>query len=71
MTLFVGNNVIGWIGGFYERLGPLAFWILHAGIAATGGLLVLAFGGALGRVLASGGAEQPLRASAMTLEVER
>jgi POT family proton-dependent oligopeptide transporter len=71
MTLFVGNNVIGWIGGFYERLGPLAFWILHAGIAATGGLLVLVFGGALGRVLASGGAEQPLRASAMTLEVER
>jgi hypothetical protein len=49
----------------------VAFWMLHAGIAATGGLLVLLFGGALGRVLASGGAEQPLRPSAMTLEVER
>jgi POT family proton-dependent oligopeptide transporter len=71
MTLFVGNNVIGWIGGFYERLGPLAFWTLHAAIAAAGGLLVLVFGGALGRVLASGGEAQPLRASAMTLEVER
>jgi POT family proton-dependent oligopeptide transporter len=71
MTLFVGNNLIGWIGGFYERLGPLAFWTLHAAIAATGGVLVLVFGRTLGRVLQAGSAEQPLRASALTLEVER
>jgi len=70
MTLFVGNNLIGWIGGFYEKMTPVAFWGLHAAIAATGGLLVLVFGRALERVL-SVGAEQPLRPSAMTLEVER
>jgi hypothetical protein len=42
---------------------------MHAAIAATGGLLVIAFGGALKRVLEGG--NQPLRPSAMTLEVER
>ena len=51
MSLFVSNNVIGWIGGFYERMSPLAFWTLHAAIAATGGLVVLLLGRRLGRVL--------------------
>jgi POT family proton-dependent oligopeptide transporter len=70
MSLFVANNLIGWIGGFYEKLGPLAFWSMHAAIGAMGGVLVLLFGGMLKQVLA-GGAGQPLRPSAMTIEVER
>jgi POT family proton-dependent oligopeptide transporter len=70
MSLFVANNLIGWIGGFYERMSPAEFWALHAGIAAVGGLLVLLFGRRLARVLAEG-AGQPLRPSAQTLEVER
>lgn len=69
-TLFVANNLIGWIGGYYERLTPAQFWGLHAAIGATGGVLVLLFGGMLTRALA-GGAQQPLRASAQTIEVER
>ena len=51
MSLFVSNNVIGWVGGFYERMGPLEFWALHAAIAATGGLVVLLLSRRLGRVL--------------------
>jgi POT family proton-dependent oligopeptide transporter len=70
MSLFVANNLIGWIGTFYEQLGPLAFWSLHAGIAATGGALVILLARPLARVLESA-AEEPLRPSAMTLEVER
>lgn len=70
MSLFVSNNLIGWIGGFYERMRPVDFWAMHAAIAAAGGILVLAFGRRLGRTLA-GGANQPLRPAAMTLEVER
>ncbi|MCP5476171.1 MAG: peptide MFS transporter [Rhodanobacteraceae bacterium] len=69
-TLFVANNLIGWIGGYYERMTPAQFWGLHAAIGATGGVLVLLFGGMLTRALA-GGAQQPLRASAQTIEVER
>lgn len=69
-TLFVANNLIGWIGGFYERMSPAQFWGMHAAIGATGGVLVLLLGGMLTRALA-GHAQQPLRASAQTLEVER
>ncbi len=70
MSLFVANNLIGWIGTFYEKMSPVEFWSMHAAIGATGGVMVLLFGRALNRVLA-GGANQPLRPSAMTIEVER
>jgi POT family proton-dependent oligopeptide transporter len=51
LVLFVANNLIGWIGTFYERLGPAAFWGLHAAIGATGGVLALVFSRAFGRML--------------------
>jgi POT family proton-dependent oligopeptide transporter len=53
MSLFVSNIVIGWIGGFYERMSPAAFWALHAAIAAAGGLAVALFGRRLSRLLES------------------
>ena len=56
LSLFVGNLTIGRLGGYYEALGPTSFWMLHAGIAAIGGLLAMLFGGRLTRVLADGGA---------------
>jgi POT family proton-dependent oligopeptide transporter len=70
LSLFASNNVIGWIGRFYEQMSPAGFWILHAAIAGTGGLLILLFGRRLGRALDTAEA-QPMRPSAMTLEVER
>ena len=42
LTLFVSNTIIGRLGGLYEHMTPAAFWAMHAGIAAIGGLL--AFG---------------------------
>ena len=51
MSLFVGNNLIGRIGGHYERMGPLRFWMLHVAIGAAGGVLVVLFGRRLGRML--------------------
>jgi POT family proton-dependent oligopeptide transporter len=51
MSLFVANNIIGWIGGFYERMTPAQFWMMHAAIAAAGGLLVVHFGRRLSRTL--------------------
>ena len=53
MSLFVSNNLIGWIGHFYERMRPIQFWALHATIGATGGILVILFGRRLSRVLLS------------------
>ena len=54
MTYFVANSLIGWIGGFYEKMGPAGFWAMHAAIGAGGGLLVLLCGRRLGRVLQPG-----------------
>lgn len=51
MSLFVSNNLIGWIGGFYEKMTPAQFWAMHAAIAASGGLLVILFGRRLSRTL--------------------
>jgi POT family proton-dependent oligopeptide transporter len=71
LTLFVGNNLIGWIGGYYEPLGPLAFWLLHAGIGAIGAVLVILFARPLRRVLDGAARDEPLRPAAATVEVER
>ena len=54
MSLFVSNNLIGWIGSFYERMGPAGFWALHTAIGGAGGLLVLLFGRRLSRILQQG-----------------
>jgi POT family proton-dependent oligopeptide transporter len=70
LVLFVANNLIGWVGTFYAEMTPLAFWLMHAGIAATAGILILLFGPALKRILEPA-ATQALRTSAMTVEVER
>ncbi len=53
LSLFIGNNIIGWIGGFYEKMTPIAFWSMHAAIGATGGALILIFGGQINRALST------------------
>lgn len=50
MSLFVANNIIAWIGGFYERLSSIAFWGTHAAISGLGGVLLL-FGRRLSHAL--------------------
>jgi len=54
LSLFISNNLIGWIGGFYEKMRPAEFWTMHAAIAAAGGILVALFGRRLSRVLQPG-----------------
>ena len=51
LTLFVANNLIGWIGTYYERMTPVNFWGLHAAIGASGGVLALLFARSSGRIL--------------------
>jgi len=51
MSLFISNNLIGWIGGLYENMAPAQFWAMHAAIAVGGGLLVVLFGRRLSRTL--------------------
>ena len=54
LALFVGNIIIGWVGAFYDRMTPAAFWVLDAGIAGAGAIIVLIFGRAIGRRLTAG-----------------
>jgi POT family proton-dependent oligopeptide transporter len=51
VSLFVANNLVGWIGGFYEHMNPAQFWAVHAMIAAISGILLTLFGRRLDRVL--------------------
>ncbi|HEY4124781.1 MAG TPA: MFS transporter, partial [Rhizomicrobium sp.] len=55
---FIASFLVGWIGTFYERMTPLHFWLLHAGIAATGGVLALILAKPLGRFVAEEAAER-------------
>jgi len=52
LSLFAGNFIIGWLGGFYEHMTPAGFWSMHAGIAAIGGVLAMALSRPLKRALA-------------------
>jgi len=51
MSLFVSNNIIGWLGGYYGAMQPAQFWAMHAAIGATGGLIVAVFGRRIGAAL--------------------
>lgn len=51
LSLFVGNFIIGWIGGLYEHMTPVMFWAMHAGISAIGGVLALVLAAPLKRAL--------------------
>ncbi|CAN5391066.1 peptide MFS transporter [soil metagenome] len=48
----VPNIAVGWLGRFYEPLGPARFWLLHAGIAAAGSVLALSLRPYVRRLLA-------------------
>jgi len=39
LSLFVGNLIVGWVGGLYEHMTPAAFWGLQVAIGAAGAIL--------------------------------
>ncbi|MEJ0048659.1 MAG: MFS transporter, partial [Rhodospirillales bacterium] len=43
LHLFLANMLVGWLGGLLERMAATQFWLLHAGIVATGAVLLLIF----------------------------
>ena len=59
LSLFVSNNLMGWLGRFYEKIGPTAFWTLHTAIAAAGGVLALVLMRPLERALNGSGTAPP------------
>ena len=53
LSVFAGSLLVGWVGQFHEVMSPPAFWLLHAGAAATAGAIILALWRPLNRALAS------------------
>jgi len=52
MSLFLGVVLMGWVGSFYDRMSPAAFWSLDAAIGIVGGIAVLAIARPVMRALA-------------------
>jgi POT family proton-dependent oligopeptide transporter len=51
LSLFVADFLLGWLGGFYDHLGPVGFWSLNVAIGATGAALAWALQRPLERAL--------------------
>jgi POT family proton-dependent oligopeptide transporter len=50
--LFLANNLVGWLGGLIERMPGTQFWLLHAGLIAGAGAVLLLARQLFGHVLA-------------------
>jgi POT family proton-dependent oligopeptide transporter len=59
LHLFLGNNLVGWLGGLIERLTGTQFWLLHAALVGAACLLMLLAGRLFGHVLAPEGGGAP------------
>ena len=54
LAFFAGNNLVGWIGGFLEKMPATQFWLLHAALAGVAGIIFLLAGKMFGHLLAPG-----------------
>src|SRR5207248_11667244 len=52
LAFFGANNLVGWIGGFLEKMPPIYFWLLHAALCGTAGIIFLVAGSLFGHLLA-------------------
>jgi POT family proton-dependent oligopeptide transporter len=43
LALFGANAMVGWIGGWFEKMPVTHFWLLHASFAAVAGAVFVAF----------------------------
>jgi proton-dependent oligopeptide transporter, POT family len=43
LTFFLANSLVGWIGGWLERMPVTQFWLMHAGLAGGAGVVFVLF----------------------------
>jgi POT family proton-dependent oligopeptide transporter len=51
LHLFLGNNLVGWLGGLLERMPGTQFWLLHATLVGAAGVIMLVAARLAGRLL--------------------
>jgi proton-dependent oligopeptide transporter, POT family len=54
LAFFAANNLVGWIGGFLEKMPATHFWLLHSALCGTAGVIFLVAGRLFGHLLAPG-----------------
>ncbi len=54
LAFFAANNLVGWIGGFLEKIAAIHFWLLHSALCGTAGIIFLVAGRLFGHLLAPG-----------------
>jgi POT family proton-dependent oligopeptide transporter len=52
LAFFAANNLVGWIGGFLEKMPATQFWLLHSALCGTAGIIFLIAGRLFGHLLA-------------------
>ncbi|MDB5395858.1 MAG: amino acid/peptide transporter [Rhodospirillales bacterium] len=52
LHLFIGNMLVGWLGGLLERMPGTAFWLMHSGLITVAAMILLGMRSAAGKVLA-------------------
>jgi len=52
LHLFIANMLVGWLGGLFERMPGVSFWLMHAAIVFTAAVLLLVARFSVGRTLA-------------------
>jgi len=52
LHLFLANMAVGWLGSLLSRMPAPLFWLLHAGLVALGGTMILVFRSLFGHRLA-------------------
>jgi POT family proton-dependent oligopeptide transporter len=55
LHLFMGNNMVGWLGGLLERMPGTQFWLLHAALVGGAAALMLVAWRIFGHLLAPTG----------------
>src|ERR1700687_1807095 len=55
LHLFMGNNIVGWLGGLLERMPGTRFWLMHATLVGGAAVLMLVSWRMFGRLLAPTG----------------
>jgi POT family proton-dependent oligopeptide transporter len=51
LHLFLCNNLVGWLGGFVDKMAGLNFWLMHAGLVGGAGLIMLIAAKSAGHLL--------------------
>jgi len=52
LNFFISFQIVGWLGGFADRIDGAHFWLIHAGIVSAAAVVLFAFGRLFRNVLA-------------------